>query len=268
MHRRGVEIGHLAGRCIEPIKNFQFSFDAGISSIIGCKHERRISYEMQVQEVRLSVGKHCGQAKGLPGVQVVSVQRGTETREGGEAVTEIVKSLTSVELSTLENHEAVIKKGLKSFVDVGNALLAIRDGRLYRESFKTFEDYCLERWGMARNYANKMIAAAGVVGNLGTNVPIPATESQARPLAKLQPEEQAEVWESVTEKAKKEERNVTAKDVEMEVEKRTADPASTCKISASAETYSSETIAGLKRYWGKANKKEKREFLNWIEANK
>lgn len=60
--------------------------------------------------------------------------------------------------------------------------------RLYRQHFPTFEAYCRERWGMARNYANKMIAAAEVVTNLGTNVSISATESQARPLTRLEPE--------------------------------------------------------------------------------
>jgi hypothetical protein len=58
----------------------------------------------------------------------------------------------------------------------------LADARLYRLSHDTFEDYCRERWGMARNYANKMVAAAEVVANLGTNVPkLPVTESQARP---------------------------------------------------------------------------------------
>ena len=65
------------------------------------------------------------------------------------------------------------------------------DAKLYRASHGTFEEYCRERWGFARNYANKMIAASSVVSHLGTNVPKPATESQARPLAKLPAEEQA-----------------------------------------------------------------------------
>jgi hypothetical protein len=125
-----------------------------------------------------------------------------------------------MEVSELEKHESVIKRGLKTFSDVGNSLLVIRDSRLYREQYATFEEYCGEKWGMNRNYANKLIVAAEVVGNLGTIVPKPTTESQARPLAKLEPGKQAEVWESVVEKAKKEERKVTAKDVEMEVEKK------------------------------------------------
>ena len=50
----------------------------------------------------------------------------------------------------------------------------------------------IERWGWARNYVNKMIAAAEVTTSLGTTVPAPATERQARPLTKLPADEQAD----------------------------------------------------------------------------
>ena len=70
-----------------------------------------------------------------------------------------------------------------------DALMEIRDGRLYRAEFGTFEEYCQERWGWGRNYINKLIASAEVVENLGTIVPkLPATERQARPLAPLPPD--------------------------------------------------------------------------------
>jgi hypothetical protein len=69
-----------------------------------------------------------------------------------------------------------IKHGLQTFVDVGAALLEIRDSKLYRKEYGTFEEYCNKRWGWQRNYANKLIRAAEVVENLGTIVPIlPAT---------------------------------------------------------------------------------------------
>jgi hypothetical protein len=73
---------------------------------------------------------------------------------------------------------------LSVFVKVGNALLEIRDSRLYRQQFPTFEAYCRERWGMARQSVNRMIAAAEVVRNIKMEPigSIPTTESQARPL--------------------------------------------------------------------------------------
>lgn len=112
--------------------------------------------------------------------------------------------LTVVEQSELDRNEAVIQQGLRTFVDVGNALAEIRDGRLYRQDYGTFEDYCRDRWGMVASRARQLIAAAEIVGGIGsvTNVTLlPATESQARPLARLEPDEQIAVWQQAIETA-------------------------------------------------------------------
>ncbi len=50
---------------------------------------------------------------------------------------------------------------------------------------------------MVHRHANRLIEAAEVVRNLGPIGPIPQTESQARPLAQLEPEVQREVWRVV-----------------------------------------------------------------------
>ncbi len=55
--------------------------------------------------------------------------------------------------ATLADLEAVIGRGLDTFVEVGLALGAIHERRLYRATHSTFEDYCRERWGMDRTYA-------------------------------------------------------------------------------------------------------------------
>lgn len=108
-------------------------------------------------------------------------------------------STTNPRLSDLE---VAIERGLSTFHSVGSALAEIRDRRLYRATHGAFEAYCQERWGMQRNYANKVIAAAEVIGNLGTIVPIlPITESQARPLTKLSPESQRKAWAKAVETA-------------------------------------------------------------------
>lgn len=104
--------------------------------------------------------------------------------------------LSIAESDALSTHEQTIERGLKTFYEVGVALLAIRDQRLYRADYGTFEDYCRVRWGIARNYANKVIAAAEVVQNLGTDVPIlPVNEAQVRPLTSLKSgEDQRRAW--------------------------------------------------------------------------
>lgn len=127
-----------------------------------------------------------------------------------------MNALTVPEKSTLHELEGVIESGLKTFVDVGLALVKIRDARLYRAGFKTFEEYCKERWGMSRIHAFRMIQAAGIAEMLPTGNK-PESERQARPLTRLDPEDQPKAWSAATEKAAEENRPVTAKDVEVEV---------------------------------------------------
>lgn len=83
----------------------------------------------------------------------------------------------------LADLEAVIKRGLKSFVEVGNALREIRDGRLYKALYSTFEEYCQERWGITRNRAYEQIRASEIVSHAiqnGEDVPKSIREALAR----------------------------------------------------------------------------------------
>lgn len=111
--------------------------------------------------------------------------------------------LTVIESRDLEQYESVITHGMQTFVEVGTALLQIRDQRLYRATHKRFEDYCQERWGWSRIHVHRQIAAAQVAGNLLPigNTPLPTAESQTRPLAQLPEDEQAEAWQRAVETA-------------------------------------------------------------------
>jgi hypothetical protein len=100
----------------------------------------------------------------------------------------------------LERCEVVIKQGLQTFIEVGQALMTIKEKRLYRINFKTFEDYCIERWAISKPRAYQLIEAANVMIGLSTIVDVlPQTESQTRPLTSLEPEIQKEVWKEVVE---------------------------------------------------------------------
>lgn len=110
--------------------------------------------------------------------------------------------MTITETTRLTTLESTIERGLQTFVEVGNALLEIRDGKLYRANCGTFEDYCRERWGMVSRHANRLIEAAQVVENLrpiGLN--LPANEAQARALAPFAVQFQREVWPIVVDTA-------------------------------------------------------------------
>jgi ParB family chromosome partitioning protein len=111
--------------------------------------------------------------------------------------------LTAVETGRLAALEQTIERGLQTFVDVGTALLEIRDSRLYRQTFGTFEEYCRERWGFTRMRASQLINAAEVMGNLDVNncLHLPATESQTRPLTGLSVDLQREAWQRAVDTA-------------------------------------------------------------------
>lgn len=111
--------------------------------------------------------------------------------------------LSSDEAKELSKCEALISIGFRTFYEVGNALIKISDDRLYRQTHSTFEQYCQDRWGISARKAYRLCEAAGVgkiidaanVSNLTqTALPKPESESTARVLAHLEPDEVVAVW--------------------------------------------------------------------------
>lgn len=105
-------------------------------------------------------------------------------------------ALDDEEKARLKELEAIVEQGLQTFYEVGKALVEIRDGKLYRETHKTFDDYCRDRWGIARRTVDRYISAAQVLENLRPiGLKIPTKENQVRPLNGLAPELQIEIWQ-------------------------------------------------------------------------
>lgn len=125
-------------------------------------------------------------------------------------------ALNAAELAELAACETVIDHGLKIFHAVGMALITIREKRLYRGEFKTFEAYCEARWSFSDNYALRLMRGAEVVNNLTESLPmgreltaeslpignvLPTSERQVRPLIALAPEQQRAAWQQAVETA-------------------------------------------------------------------
>ncbi len=130
--------------------------------------------------------------------------------------------LSAVESSQFHLHESTIREGIqeieKRAVAMGRALLGIREGKLYRAEFGTFEDYCRERWHKSDRWARRMMTCVTIQTDvleylsaerpvpLITNaeldreeelfsIPEPTTESVMRPLASLPPEKRGPAYE-------------------------------------------------------------------------
>lgn len=94
--------------------------------------------------------------------------------------------LTREEQIALDDGEERIGRGLKTFIEVGSALAAVRDNRLYRADFETFEAYCNERWGFTRIRAHQLASAADLALTMvNSGLQEPDNERQVRELAKL-----------------------------------------------------------------------------------
>ncbi|MBW2562089.1 MAG: hypothetical protein JRE40_14720 [Deltaproteobacteria bacterium] len=143
------------------------------------------------------------------------------------------EALSVREANRLDILEGVVRKNFRAFYEVGCALREIRDAKLYRTSHDTFDHYVKDVFEIARNTAYQYVDAADVVDNIrcrienvrhgGQNeilpgngmlsrsipdepetpaeIPLPANERQARVLAPLDPEKQAEVWQKALDTA-------------------------------------------------------------------
>jgi hypothetical protein len=128
-----------------------------------------------------------------------------------------IAPLNEAEKVRLQELEAIVNRGLQTFYEVGQALIEIRDRKLYRQTHKTFEAYCQEKWNIARRTADRYISATKIVEILRPmGLKIPNKERQVRPLTKLPAAQQLEIWQKAVEISP--DGNPTAKIVERLVE--------------------------------------------------
>ena len=98
--------------------------------------------------------------------------------------------------------ETVIETGWRGGLDIGLAFARIRDSRLCRVEFETFDDYCRQKWQYRRDYVDRISSAALVTTRLLTICQQkPQHESQVRPLVGLTPEQAQEAWDRAIEDA-------------------------------------------------------------------
>ena len=189
--------------------------------------------------------------------------------ETQKELVETQPELTEARLIHLEN---TIKCGLETFMDVGAALLEIRDKQLYRPKYKTFELYCRERWKVSRIHAYRLIESSKVASNL---LPVgniqPQTESQVRPLTGLPEKAQRKVWEEAVQSA--DGKQPTAKQVEAARDKKKRKPKPDKKKQAAErlpelEQQQAERIEQIHAlfYWGTLSQDQRERFRNKLRS--
>ncbi len=114
--------------------------------------------------------------------------------------------LTTRESRELDQLEAIVDAFQVAYMDAGQALMVIRDKKLYRHVAKTFEEYAKQRFSYSRQHSYRLIEAYQAVRDtediLSPNgdkvLESPRTEGVARELAKAEsPEKRADLWSAV-----------------------------------------------------------------------
>ncbi len=117
-------------------------------------------------------------------------------------IPEVLEELTEEEYADCYRLEL---KVYKAFYDCGSALQELRDRRLYRSNYKTFEQYSRERFGFTRRHVDYLILGSQVFENIrmrtnGSHL-LPTNERQVRPLAHLDPDEQYRIWQQAVQES-------------------------------------------------------------------
>jgi hypothetical protein len=176
--------------------------------------------------------------------------------------------------------ERVVTAGLQSWIEVGEALIEIRDSRLYRIEAKTFEEYCRNKFRLEKSRVHQLMSGSKIVASLDleNSTKVEVTERAVREIAKLAPERRAEVFAAATGSAAG--HVPTAREIKQVVEmeedaasNKAPFPIETIKHSPESlksleEARSdSQNLSNLKWTWKKTNKQVQQRFLNWIKTN-
>jgi hypothetical protein len=130
--------------------------------------------------------KAPGASRGHETEDVIRRAQGNITAETAQEPITLDESKRLIEL------ENVIAAGQQTFKEVGTALAEIRDARLYKSDYASFEDYCVHKWGFGKSYGYQLIESAAVAAEVSAITDI-KTESQARALAKVPKAKRASV---------------------------------------------------------------------------
>lgn len=105
--------------------------------------------------------------------------------------------LSEMEMAELMACEAVIANDWENEVQVGMALIQVRDNKLWRNDYRDFKAYYRVRWAFSHTKVYRLVSAVGIYKNLVQmkDVPKPESEASLRPLIPLTPEQAQQVWQ-------------------------------------------------------------------------
>ena len=128
-----------------------------------------------------------------------------EAKANPPTPTDAPKTLTDIEQDDFERLEDVIRENYKSTYELAAAMAEIRNRRLHREFYDTFEEYCKERWKYSRSYCARLADMNEVIQDLkeykNSDV-MPRNELQARVFVPLNKDQRITLLKTVKAESK------------------------------------------------------------------
>lgn len=153
----------------------------------------------------------------LPKVEKAADESPAEVKPAAESGSAIE------EKAEFERLNEIVNRAVKSFVEAGEALLKIHDGKLWQAGgFETWEDYCRSVAGMSRIHAHRLMKASQCVIELRAMSDFsvwPESESQVRPLLRLtDSDDRRAAWDYVQNNIAPDGKNPTAQEISKAVQ--------------------------------------------------
>jgi hypothetical protein len=184
-------------------------------------------------------------------------------------------ALTTTESTRKKALIATVKAAIDSIGEGGNALLELRDSRLYRDTHGDFDTFCQDVFGKTKTHINRLIDAAEVARDL-TPIGVTPKESHLRELKSVEPAQRDSVFREAVESSPKKngKPHVTAKHVQKVVAKRKpapeAAPPEPPKLDpepwASYNTDAQRVIALMDEFVGLIERMKATPFGHWIDV--
>lgn len=95
---------------------------------------------------------------------------------------------------TLAQLKAIVSRNLSATIDAGRALKEIKDRELWKEEAESFQEFCVNNWGVSKQRAYQLMDSVGIIDALPKEQSTAVdSERAARELKKVPAEDRAEV---------------------------------------------------------------------------
>jgi len=178
------------------------------------------------------------------------------TKKHSATVTITASKAATPSLAALEQ---IINNHFSNSLRAAEALATIRDQELYRPDFKSFEEYCLKRWGYSRSYACRLADVHEVMVDLDphkNHEVYPKNEAQARVYVDLDKSQRLELIKKVM---KDSGTNTITANILTKLKKQLfpAKYEAKAKIQGEPQTTTASTVASINKVYQSAKKLHK-----------